>query len=417
MLTRWDKPNVTYYGRYTPGDLDALGLADVSLHLSIWPETFCIALSEAWQAGLVPIVTDIGALGERVADGVNGFKVPVGDVSSVLNRLEMLRVSPQMLEAMRSRIGPHLWADNREYAEALLQLYRSVTPKTVMGTSNLHLDVGQLHLLPHASWKQLAPPRHIFDPPRPVTTRLELPPGIRNWTSIQGSQFYIEAICEVQLLHLSSDTFTPSDEFRLDGWTFIAEVGVAGQVYVALIGVTGSPVIFVPSERVARDDVPKIFPGAPIRTGFTARTSLRGRWSDGSYRVGLVNTVGDRAGFQLTGLRIRLFEGRVTEAEVAQFENDDVLNAFAAVAAQVPLSDRAAVAGEPDQRTRGKPDSVDSPPVPTAGHAVPEIEFTTSPVAAEIDPEPEPAKRARPHAAQERNGRRKISAAPNRMAQ
>lgn len=67
------------YGRYPPGQIPKeLFLCDVSLHASIWPETYVLSLSEAWAAGLVPIVSDIGALGERVIEGVNGLKVDVG---------------------------------------------------------------------------------------------------------------------------------------------------------------------------------------------------------------------------------------------------------------------------------------------------------------------------------------------------
>ena len=37
-----------------PGSIDQrLMDFDVSLHLSIWPETYCLTLSEAWRAGLV----------------------------------------------------------------------------------------------------------------------------------------------------------------------------------------------------------------------------------------------------------------------------------------------------------------------------------------------------------------------------
>lgn len=42
-----------------------------------------IALSEAWSAGLIPIVTDLGAQSERVTDGVDGFKVPPHDPASI----------------------------------------------------------------------------------------------------------------------------------------------------------------------------------------------------------------------------------------------------------------------------------------------------------------------------------------------
>ena len=61
--------NVKLLGAYKPEQLAGL-LADsgctVALFLSIWPETFSYTLSEAWRAGLVPVVTDLGAQAERV---------------------------------------------------------------------------------------------------------------------------------------------------------------------------------------------------------------------------------------------------------------------------------------------------------------------------------------------------------------
>ena len=57
-------PNVHVHGAYEPGSLhQALARADIGLFLSLWPETYLLTLSEAWNAGVVPIVTDIGAPG------------------------------------------------------------------------------------------------------------------------------------------------------------------------------------------------------------------------------------------------------------------------------------------------------------------------------------------------------------------
>ena len=61
--------NVKILGAYKPEQLAGL-LADSgctgALFLSIWPETFSFTLSEAWRAGLVPVVTNLGAQAERV---------------------------------------------------------------------------------------------------------------------------------------------------------------------------------------------------------------------------------------------------------------------------------------------------------------------------------------------------------------
>ncbi len=94
---------VTLSGPYEPHAIHALlAGCDVSLHLSTWPETYVIALTEAWQAGLVPVVTALGALAERVTDGVDGFLVPPHDPGTVRARLLDLFHDPERLERMRA---------------------------------------------------------------------------------------------------------------------------------------------------------------------------------------------------------------------------------------------------------------------------------------------------------------------------
>ena len=45
---------------------------------SIWPETWCFALSDAWRAGLNVAVFDIGAQAERVRATGRGTLLPLG---------------------------------------------------------------------------------------------------------------------------------------------------------------------------------------------------------------------------------------------------------------------------------------------------------------------------------------------------
>jgi len=68
--------NVKVHGKFDQSNL-ALMLRDmdVSVHFSIWPETYCISLDEARAAGLVPIVLGYGALAERVHDGIDGVVI------------------------------------------------------------------------------------------------------------------------------------------------------------------------------------------------------------------------------------------------------------------------------------------------------------------------------------------------------
>jgi hypothetical protein len=154
-------------------------------------------------------------------------------------------------------------------------------------------------------------------------------------------QLYIDRVCETPISDVAEGVFELADDFVLEGWTFIPEIGQSGQVWVALVEDRGSQAVFLPAERIGREDVTRAFKDAPILSGFLTRAPLRDTCSDGQYRVGLVNSVDNRAAFQLTSLSIRLFEGRVVEAKIVDVDDTDVAAAFAAVAPKSPPSDRA----------------------------------------------------------------------------
>ena len=117
-----DQVSVTgAYEQHAIGGL--LAGCDVSLHLSTWPETFVIALTEAWQAGLVPIVADIGALAERVEDGIDGFKVPPDDAGAVRARLIGLHYDRARLGRMQALIGRKSFPDVGSHLVSVRTLY------------------------------------------------------------------------------------------------------------------------------------------------------------------------------------------------------------------------------------------------------------------------------------------------------
>ncbi len=52
--------------------------ADLAFIPSIWPETWCFTLSEAWAAGLYTLAFDLGAQAERIAATKRGGLLPLG---------------------------------------------------------------------------------------------------------------------------------------------------------------------------------------------------------------------------------------------------------------------------------------------------------------------------------------------------
>lgn len=77
---------------------------DCGLLASVWPETFSYTLSELSTLGIPPVVTELGALGNRVVDGVSGF-VCQADPNSVLQTLEQLRLRPARLQSVRGELA------------------------------------------------------------------------------------------------------------------------------------------------------------------------------------------------------------------------------------------------------------------------------------------------------------------------
>ncbi len=328
VLARAAHPHVMYRGRYAVGDLDASDGCDVSLHLSIWPETYCISLSETWQRGMIPIASRIGAFADRIEHGRNGFLVEIGDAAAVVGLLEALRADPAKLAALRANITPNLWTDGDGYAASLLAIYRAVAPRAPLARAAPGLDAGQIHLLPHASWRELAPPRHIFDPARRSGLQVDLPAEITGWLGSHAGRSHIDRVGEHPLSSIQAGLFQPIDRLDVSGWSFVPELGVSGQLYLVLVGEDGQTTIFLKAARQARLDIAALFPGAPQQAGFLASCELRGKWSDGLFQLATVIVVAGNGAFQLTEVALELTDGRVTNAVVRESSAHAAQRAF-----------------------------------------------------------------------------------------
>ncbi|HTU56075.1 MAG TPA: glycosyltransferase [Acetobacteraceae bacterium] len=75
-------------GEYRPEELPGLiaaQQADFAFLPSVWPETWCFALSEAWRAGLDVAAFDLGAQAERIRATGRGWLLPLGLTPAALN--------------------------------------------------------------------------------------------------------------------------------------------------------------------------------------------------------------------------------------------------------------------------------------------------------------------------------------------
>jgi GT2 family glycosyltransferase len=72
--------HVTITGPFQPGEAGALiavSTAQIAFLPSVWPETWCYALSDAWNAGLDAAVFDIGTPADRVRRTGRGWVLPL----------------------------------------------------------------------------------------------------------------------------------------------------------------------------------------------------------------------------------------------------------------------------------------------------------------------------------------------------
>ncbi len=86
-------PRIFYHGEYQREELPKR-IVDISPHaalfLSIWPETFCHVLTEAWALGLPAAVSPLGALKERMEIEGAGWVLDDFSVGGIVEQLERI---------------------------------------------------------------------------------------------------------------------------------------------------------------------------------------------------------------------------------------------------------------------------------------------------------------------------------------
>jgi len=135
------KSTVILHGAYSSLNIpDKLRDCQITLHTSICPETYCLTLSEAVDAGLVPVVTNIGALSERVNDRVNGLKIEVESANQLCDALRSLAADPEWITRLRNGVPAVPISRLPEHLTALLQIYNSVLQSKKMNVVNNRLS-------------------------------------------------------------------------------------------------------------------------------------------------------------------------------------------------------------------------------------------------------------------------------------
>ncbi|MFN8474688.1 MAG: glycosyltransferase family 4 protein [Anaerolineae bacterium] len=118
-------PRIQFRGPYAPDQRwNILRDLDVVMVPSVWPETSSLVAQEAFAARRPVIASSVGALRDRVVDGVNGYLVPPGDVDALAGVLARLGADPDLLARLQAGVTPPRSLD--DHAREVESLYSSV---------------------------------------------------------------------------------------------------------------------------------------------------------------------------------------------------------------------------------------------------------------------------------------------------
>jgi glycosyltransferase involved in cell wall biosynthesis len=122
--------NVTLIGTYDEAELPQL-MAEVDWVVapSTWWENSPLVIQEAFQHGRPVICSGIGALAEKVTDGVNGLHFRVGDPNDLADTIRAAVSSPGLWEKLRTGI-PKV-RTTQEDVSSLIETYRELVESRV----------------------------------------------------------------------------------------------------------------------------------------------------------------------------------------------------------------------------------------------------------------------------------------------
>jgi glycosyltransferase involved in cell wall biosynthesis len=118
-------PGVCFLGRLSREQVwETLAQANLVLAPSLCYETFSFILSEAFIAGVPVLASRLGALADRVRDGIDGLLLPPGDVAAWREALQRLVDDPDLVARLRSNVRPPMTME--EHANRMETLYNQI---------------------------------------------------------------------------------------------------------------------------------------------------------------------------------------------------------------------------------------------------------------------------------------------------
>ena len=107
-------------------------LAEINPHLillpSIWPETFCCTLSEAWAAGIPVLGSNLGAIGQRINHHQGGWTLPPENPAHWLDTLLEITNNPDTVATCKQKIQAIQLPTPAEAHKTYTHIYQQLTP-------------------------------------------------------------------------------------------------------------------------------------------------------------------------------------------------------------------------------------------------------------------------------------------------
>jgi len=118
-------PAIRFLGRLPHHQLgQVLARADVVVVPSVWYETYCLVVQEAFAAKVPVIASNLGALAQSVRNGVDGLLVLPGDPRALREAMERVMETSSLLESWRDNIVPVKAL--KEHADEILTIYEEL---------------------------------------------------------------------------------------------------------------------------------------------------------------------------------------------------------------------------------------------------------------------------------------------------
>lgn len=114
-----------FYGSYGADDMpDLMRQVDWVVVPSIWWENSPLVIQESFRHGRPLLVSDIGGMKEKIADGVNGLQFRVGSAEDLADKITLLLEDPSVWERLRAGVPQPI--DQNEAARQHLEFYRQL---------------------------------------------------------------------------------------------------------------------------------------------------------------------------------------------------------------------------------------------------------------------------------------------------